>query len=148
MLDETDGRILADLRSNARDSYRQIARRLKLHPSTVIKRVEGMRKSGVITGFGAHVDYLKMGYEFMALMAVRCTLGHVPEVGAKFRGHPGVVAVWDITGDGDIMALVACHNRAEFNKVIKHLGALAYVERTNTHVVLDVLKNEWEFRPQ
>jgi DNA-binding Lrp family transcriptional regulator len=148
MLDETDGRILADLRANARDSYRQIARRLKLHPSTVIKRVEAMRKSGVITGFGAHVDYLKMGYEFMALMAVRCTLGHVPEVGAKFRSHPGVVAVWDITGDGDIMALVACHSRAEFNKLIKHLGALAYVERTNTHVVLDVLKNEWEFKPQ
>ncbi len=148
MLDDTDQRILADLRANARDSFRQIARRLDLHPSTVIKRVEAMKKSGVITGFGANVDYLKMGYEFMALMNIRCTLGHVPEVGAKLRGHAGVVALWDITGDGDIMALVACHNRAEFNKVIKHLGSLPYVERTNTHTVLDVLKNEWEFKPQ
>ena len=104
-----------------------------------------MQKEGIITGFGARVDYLKLGYEFMALVEIRCASGHINEVGAKLRSHPGVVAVWDITGHEDMMILAACRTRAEFNKVIKHIGAVPHVERTITHVILNVLKSEGEF---
>jgi len=39
----------------------------------------------------------------------------------------------------------ACKTRAEFNKTIKRIGSLPYVDRTITHVVLNVLKSEREF---
>lgn len=148
MLDDVDQQILAHLRTRGRDSYRHVAAKLKLHPSTVIKRVGRMEKDGVIAHFGANVDYLKMGYEFMALVDIRATKGHIPEVGQRLRTHAGVAAVWDITGQEDMVALLACKTRAEFNRVIKHLGAIPHVERTITHVILDVIKNEWEFVPQ
>ncbi len=148
MLDETDRLILEHLRLRGRDSYRQVASKLKLHPSTVIKRVQRMEKSGAIACFGARVDYLKLGYEFMALVDIRATKGHIPEVGQKLRHHPGVVAVWDITGQEDMVALIACKSRLEFNRTIKRMGAIPHVERTITHVILDVIKNEWEFVPQ
>ena len=57
-------------------------------------------------------------------------------------------AAWDITGQEDMVALIACKTRTEFNRVIKHLGAIPHVERTITHVILDVIKSEWEFVPQ
>lgn len=145
MLDDVDSQILAHLRRNGRDSYRQAAAKLKLHPATVIKRVERMRKEGVITGFGANVDYLKLGYEFMALMEIRCESGHISEVGTKLCAQGGVVAVWDITGVEDMMILVACKTRTEFNRTIKRIGALPHVSRTVTHVILNVLKSEREF---
>lgn len=147
-LDDTDRQILAHLRFRARDSYRRVAAKLKMHPSTVIKRVARMEQEGLLTCFGANVDYLKMGYEFMGLVDIRATKGRIPEVGEKLKHHAGVVAVWDITGQEDMVALLACKNRAEFNRTIKHMGAIPHVERTITHVILNVIKNEWEFVPQ
>jgi len=144
-IDATDEKILSHLRARGRDSYRQAARRLGLHPATVIRRVEEMEKAGIINGFGAQVDYLKLGYEFMALVEIRCTSGHISEVGAKLKEQASVVSVWDITGHEDMMILVACKTRDGFNKAIKRIGALAYVERTITHVILNMLKSEREF---
>ncbi len=144
-LDETDRRILGHLRTHGRDSYRQVARALELHPATVIKRVEVMQKSGVIRHFGAQVDLLRMGYEFMALVEVRCTANFIPAVGAKLAKEQGVVAMWNITGHEDFIVMVACRTRAEFNHTIKTIGAQAHVERTNTRVVLNVIKSEGEF---
>ena len=144
-MDDTDWRILGDLRTHGRDSFRQVARRLSLHPATVIKRAEAMRKSGLIRHFGAEVDYLKLGYEFMALVEIRGTSGHIPEVGAKLAAQKSVVAVWDITGHEDMMILAACKTRAEFNSAIKRIGSLPHVERTITHFILNVLKSEGDF---
>ena len=144
-MDETDGRILADLRAHGRDSYRQVARRLSLHPATVIKRAQAMQKNGLIKGFGAQVDFLRLGYEFMAMVEIRCTSGRIPEVGAKLAAQRSVVSVWDITGHEDMMILVACKTRAEFNRAIKSIGALAHVERTITHFILNVIKSEGDF---
>jgi len=145
MLDDVDRQILTYLRHHGRESYRQAARKLGLHPATVIKRVERMTKEGVITGFGASVDYLKLGYEFMALMEIRCASGHISDVGAKLRTQSGVVSVWDITGHEDMMIQVACKTRAEFNRTIKRISGVPHVERTITHVILNVLKSEGEF---
>ncbi len=147
-IDDDDRRILAHMRFHARDSFREIAKKLKLHPATVIKRVDKMKKAGIITGFGANVDYLSLGYEFMAIVGISATHGHLVEVEGKLRAFPGVVAVYDVTGDVDAFAVVACKNRTEFNGIIKRLLSLPHVEHSNTHVILNVVKNEWEFVPQ
>lgn len=145
LLDDVDRRILSHMRLHARDSFRQAAAALKLHPSTVIKRVQRLQREGVIASYGANVDYLKLGYEFMAFVDVRATKGYVPEVGAKLRQLGGVVSVWDTTGTEDIRALLACKTRLEFNRAIKNMGHIPHIERTITHVVLNVIKSEWEF---
>jgi len=145
---EEDRRILVHLRFHARDSYREIAKKLQMHPATVIKRVQRLEKAGIITGYGANVNYLAIGYEFMALVGISTTHGHLIEVEEKLRTFPGVVSVYDLTGDVDAMALVACKNRSDFNRSIKRLLSLPHIERTNTHVILNVVKNEWEFVPQ
>ncbi|VVB57430.1 putative HTH-type transcriptional regulator [uncultured archaeon] len=144
-LDQTDRRILGYLRTHGRESYRQVARELDLHPATVIKRVEAMQKGGIIRHFGAQVDYVKLGFEFMALVDVRSSANRIPAVGAKLAQEPGVSAVWNITGHDDLVVMVACRTRSEFNHTIKAIGAQPYVERTNTHVVLNVIKNEGDF---
>ena len=145
MLDDVDRQILTYLRHHGRDSYRQVAHKLDLHPATVIKRVERMHKDGIVTGFGVNVDYLKMGYEFMALMEIRCASGHISEVGVKLRTQAGVVSIWDVTGHEDMMILIACKTRAEFNRTIKRISGLPYLEQTVTHVILNVIKSEGEF---
>lgn len=147
-LDEADRQILAHLRFHAHDSFREAAKTLGMHPATLIKRVKRMEAAGAIKSYGANVDYLRLGYEFMAIVGISTAHGHLVEVEERLRAFPAVVAVYDVTGNVDAFAIVACKNRSEFNGTIKRILAIPHVEHTNTHVVLNVVKNEWEFVPQ
>jgi DNA-binding Lrp family transcriptional regulator len=61
---------------------------------------------------------------------------------------PEVVAVYDVTGEADIVVLVTCLNRDDFSAVVKRINSLDGVARTNTSVVLNVVKSENEFVPE
>jgi len=146
-MDKTDTEILAELRRDSRQSFREIAKRLKLHPATVIKRVEHLQREKIILGFGANLDLLALGYEFMALIDIRISKGHLLEVEQKIRALPQILAIYDVTGEYDAVAIVACKSRADFSRMIKKILHEPYVERTNTHVILNVIKDSWEFMP-
>lgn len=146
-VDSTDTAILAELRRDSRQSYRELAKRLKLHPATVIKRVERMQRERIILNFGTNFDLLALGFEFMALIDIRISKGHLLEVEQKLRSLPQILAIYDVTGEYDAVAIVACKSRGDFSRMIKKILHEPYVERTNTHVILNVMKDSWEFVP-
>lgn len=145
MLDKTDAEILSVLRTDARLSFRQIAKKLRVHPTTVISRIGKMEKSGVIRGYGAHTDLTRLGYEFMGVVQLKITKGMILETQQKISRFRGVVAAWDVTGEYDGVVLIAAKSREEFSKVIKSFTHIEHVEHTNTQVVLHVVKEPWQF---
>ncbi|MCJ7516929.1 MAG: AsnC family transcriptional regulator [Methanomassiliicoccales archaeon] len=70
LLDELDKKIVEEMCISSQGSYRQIAKRLGVHPTTLIQRVKNLEEQGVINGYRANVDYLKLGYEFMAIVHI------------------------------------------------------------------------------
>lgn len=147
-LDDADLRIIAGLRKSSAGSFRRIADRIGVHPGTLIKRMRRLEKEGVILGYSADIDYEKMGYDFMAAVQVSISKGALIEVQNKIRDFRGVMMVLDVTGDFDSLALVVCKNRAEFSRLVKKILSIPQVERTNTHVVLNVVKDMREFVPE
>ncbi|MBI5158958.1 Lrp/AsnC family transcriptional regulator [Candidatus Micrarchaeota archaeon] len=147
-LDGVDYEILRELSRNARESFRGVAARLDLHPSTVIQRVEKMEKEGILFGYAAHLDYLKLGYEFMAVIQVIIAKGALLEAQEKIAKMKGVYAVYDVTGAYDAIVIAMCKNRSEFSKLVKKILSLKEVERTNTNVVLNIIKDGHEFVPE
>ncbi len=147
MLDEMDERIIEELCTSSQGSYRKIAKRLGIHPTTLIQRVNHLEEQGVILGYRAHVDYLEIGYEFMALVHVYVE-GDLLEVQKKMRELDSVVAVFDVTGECDSIVWVACKNREEFSGIVKHMLTLNGVKKTNTYVILNVIKDPHEFIPK
>ena len=145
MLDKTDEEILAALRRNSRGSFREIARGLKIHPTTLITRVAKMEKSGVILGYGANLDLNKLGYDFMGVVQVKIAKGKLLETQEKISRMQGVVAVYDVTGEYDSVAIIAAKTRESFSLLIKSFLNLAHVEHTNTQVILKVVKPTWRF---
>lgn len=145
MLDKTDVEILSYLRSNARSSYRRIASKLGIHPTTLITRVQKLEKSGIIRGYGANLDLTKLGYEFLGLVQIKMTKGMILETQEKISRLKGVVAVWDVTGEYDGVILIAAKTREEFSKIIKSFSGIPHAEHTNTQVVLHVVKEQWQF---
>src|SRR4051794_1570709 len=60
-VDELDSAIVALLQADARQTNRELARRLGVAPSTCLQRVRGLQARGVIRGFRAEVDLLALG---------------------------------------------------------------------------------------
>jgi DNA-binding Lrp family transcriptional regulator len=142
MFDKDDMRILSEMNRNSRQSFRKIAKKLNLATTTVINKHERMRKNGVIRGSTLVVDYEKAGYTLTALIELTVSKGKLVEVEEKIAKKSNVYGVYDITGAMDVMLLAKFRNREELNDFVKSVLAMDYVERTNTHFVLNIVKED------
>ncbi|MCG7841374.1 MAG: Lrp/AsnC family transcriptional regulator [Methanomassiliicoccales archaeon] len=146
MLDDLDKRIIEELCKSSQGSSRAIAKRLGIHPTTLIQRVRNMEQKDVIRGYRANVDYMKLGYEFMAIVHIYVE-GDLIEIQRRIKELKNVVAILDVTGECDSIAWVACRSREEFSHVVKSMLVIPGVKKTNTYVILNVIKDPFNFMP-
>ena len=69
--------------------------------------------------------------------------GKLLETDAEIAKIPNVCAVYDITGQTDAMVVAKFKSRNDLSEFTKKLLAMPYVERTNTHVVLTTVKEDF-----
>ncbi|MBI3588244.1 Lrp/AsnC family transcriptional regulator [Candidatus Micrarchaeota archaeon] len=146
-IDETDGRIVRELSQNGRDSFRTIASKVGLSPATLIERVKRLEGAGIVLGYSACINHFEMGYSFAAIIEVTIRKGALLEVQKRIAALPGVVSVYDVTGEYDSIVVARVKSRTEFSRLVKRILALEHVERTNTHVVLNVVKENERMMP-
>ncbi|MGQ9623734.1 MAG: Lrp/AsnC family transcriptional regulator [Candidatus Bathycorpusculaceae bacterium] len=142
-LDETDVKILRALMSDARLSSRQIAKQCEISIGTALSRIKKLEKEGVIKGYSAILDHEKLGFELTVLTEITVSKGRLLEMENEIARLPSVCCVYDVTGLTDAMIIAKFKNREELSKFTKRLLALPYVERTNTHVVLTTVKEDF-----
>ncbi len=144
-LDELDLKILKLLIENGRLSARKLAAMLEVSVGTVIKRIERLEKEKLILGYSAIVDHARLGYELASIIEVRVSQGKLLEVENQIAKIPNVYGVYDITGDYDAVILAKFKSRKEMDDFIKNLLAMPYIERTRTHFVLNIVKEDNRF---
>ena len=142
-MDETDIKILEILLSDARLSSRQIAKQCGVSIGTVLSRVKKMEKEGVIKGYSALLDQEKIGYELTVISEITVSKGRLLEMENEIARLPNVCGVYDVTGLIDAIIVAKFKNREELSRFTKRLLALPYVERTNTHIVLTTIKEDF-----
>jgi DNA-binding Lrp family transcriptional regulator len=141
--DDLDRKIIDELLKNSRESSRSIAKRLQISTSTLIQRLTKLEKEEFIKGYSPNLDFSKLGYDFMGIIEITIQKGSLIDVQRKIAAMPGVSAVYDITGGADSMVLVKTRTRGELSKLIKAILSIPEVERTNTHVILNVVKEDY-----
>jgi len=142
-LDETDVKILKILMTDARLSSRQIATKCGVSIGTVLSRIKKMERNGIITGYSAVVNHEKLGYELTVVTEITVSKGRLLEMENEIARLPNVCCVYDTTGLTDAMVIAKFKSREELSGFTKRLLALPYVERTNTHVVLTTVKEDF-----
>jgi DNA-binding Lrp family transcriptional regulator len=143
--DELDMRIMRELVHDCNRSYRALAKDLGMSTTAIIDRIRELERTGRIIGYGARFDYLELGYEFMGLVEINISGKKIIEVERKIANLPRVAAVWDTTGEYDSLAVVMCKSRGELSATVKKMLSIDGVEKTNTNVVLNVVKRLTEF---
>ncbi|MBS3102781.1 Lrp/AsnC family transcriptional regulator [Candidatus Woesearchaeota archaeon] len=142
MLDENDKKIIEILTENSRLSYRQIAKKLALSVATVMNRVKKLENEKIIKKYSALLDYEKLGFDIDVIIDVRISKGKLLEVESVIAKNPNVFAVYDVTGDFDAVVLARFPNRRKMDNFIKKLQKLDFVERTETKLILNTIKEE------
>ena len=142
-LDETDVKILKALTLDARLSSRQIAKQCGVSIGTVLSRIKRMENEGIIQGYSALLDHEKLGYELTVVSEITVSKGRLLEVENEIARLPNVCCVYDVTGLIDAVIIAKFKNREELGKFTKRLLAIPFVERTNTHVVLTSIKEDF-----
>ncbi len=145
--DELDRRIVELMCRSSQGSYRQIAKQLGIHPTTLIQRVKNLEAKGVINGYRAKVDYMRLGFDYMGIIQVYVEKNML-DVQETIRSIPQVLAVFDVTGECDSIVWIACRDREEFSNIVKSILKIDGVQKTNTSVILNVMKDPADFIPQ
>jgi DNA-binding Lrp family transcriptional regulator len=141
-VDEIDITILKEIQQDSRTSYRDVAKRLGLSVGTVHNRVKKMTNLGVIKNFAAMLDSEMLGFKLTAIVLMQVEGGHIVDVEKDIAKSRSVTAVYDTTGDYDIIVIAKFRSREELNTFIKETLKMSYVKRTVTSIALNVVKED------
>ena len=147
VMDEVDRKIIGLLQEDARISFSRIAGKLGISVGTAYNRIKSLEESGVLKGYTAIVDPVKLGQTLTAIVLVQADGKHLVEVEREVSKIDNVICVYDITGDYDIAVVARFKDRFSLNTIIKNLLKMPYVKRTVTNVVLNVVKEDFRVKP-
>jgi len=142
MIDELARKVVRVLNTNARKSFREVAKEVGTSATAVINTVKKLEAAGALKGYIPVVDPEYFGVPLTAVVAVRISKGKLLETQKKISQDVHVAAVYDVTGDWDCFIIGRFIGREDLNAFIKGLLALPNVDRTVTHIVLNVVKEE------
>ena len=133
-IDKVDEKIIEYLKENARESFVDIGKKLKLSESAVRRRVKNLQGSGTIKKFT-----LELGEENATSAIVLVSVDSATDtskVSTKLTKLEGVKTVYEITGQYDITVIVSAATIAEINNSIDALRKISGVVDTNTVIIL------------
>ncbi len=142
MHDEIDLRLLRLLAENSRASLRELAKSLGVAVSTVHARLQRLVREGLIKRFTIIPDFERLGYPITAVILVSVEGGAIEEVAKLLSREARLVAVYDITGDYDLVVIGKFRSMDELNIFLKRLNKIPAIRRTVTSVVLKVFKED------
>ena len=140
MAKELDLKILTQLQKDGRASCRQIAAALGVATTTVSHRIASLEANGTITGYKSSIDYRHLGYQITTITLIKAKGNKIPEITEQLRKDEHLTHVYEITGEFDIMAIGKFKDQESMNREIKKLLANPSIERTNTSIVLAIVK--------
>jgi Lrp/AsnC family transcriptional regulator, leucine-responsive regulatory protein len=136
-LDRIDRRIIGILQKDGRISWRELADRVHLAPSSVADRVRRMEQSGVIRQYAATIDPRALGRDVRAVIDVALPPGTDPaEFEATLAERDEVALAMYVTGPADYTIIVDCAGAEGLDAFIRWLKADAGVARTESKFVL------------
>jgi Lrp/AsnC family leucine-responsive transcriptional regulator len=131
-MDKVDLKLIELLQKNARYSLKHLAEEVFLSTPAVSTRILKLEETGVITGYSAQVDPLKLGYNIKAFINLEMSPKLKPEFYPFVAACPNVLECNCVTGMYSMLIKVAYHTTVELDTFI---GELQKFGNTQTQIV-------------
>ena len=144
-LDSFDTAILRELSADGRISATELAQRIGLSKTPVLARIKRLEGEGVILGYRANLDPVKLGRAHVAFVEVRLSDTREAALQAFNRAVLAVAEVEEchmIASRFDYLLKVRTADIQDYRRVLgEKISALPHVASTSTHVVMEAVKD-------
>ncbi len=143
-MEDTDRTIVDLLAADGRMSFTDLGKATGLSTSAVHQRVKRLEKRGLITGYGASIDYDQMGKPLTAFISIRPIDPSQPDDSPdRLRGITEIESCWSVAGDESYILKVRVAEPIDLEDLLARIRSAANVS-TRTTIVLSTY---YENRP-
>lgn len=121
-MDALDGRILAALQRDGRQSVTDLAAAVGLSPTPCARRLAKLEADGVIEGYSARIDQARIGFPVSIFIWVELDSQSKDAIDAferAVRGFDRVMECHLMTGSRDILMRVVAADLADFDRFLE-----------------------------
>ena len=142
---DLDKRIIEHLQADGRRPYTQIAADLGVSEAAVRARTNRLIERGILQVVGV-TDPLKLGFQQMAMIGIRCESDRLISVAEQVAEMPEVDYVVITAGTYELLIETVCEdNDALLRFLTERLRAIDGVRETETFVYLRMVKQTYQW---
>jgi Lrp/AsnC family transcriptional regulator for asnA, asnC and gidA len=142
---ELDKRIIEHLQQDGRRPFTQIANALGVSEAAVRARTNRLIEKGILQIVGV-TDPLRIGFQQMAMIGIRCEAHRLLEVAERIAQLPEADYVVITAGSYDILLETVCEdNEGLLRFLAERLRTIPGVRETETFVYLRIVKQTYQW---
>ncbi len=139
-MDDTDQRLIALLRENARTSVAQLAKQLGVSRGTVQNRIDRLVAQRIVLGFTVRTTPEAEPQRVRAMMMISVEGDRSDAILAALRGYPQVRALHSTNGRWDIVAELGTDSLEAFDQALRSIRTIKGVGNSETSLLLSTHK--------
>lgn len=141
-LDDLDKYILRELQKDSRKQYRELAAEQEKALGTISNRIQRLTQLGIIKNWTINVDPELVGIDFTTIINIKIDVKFLDEINKQLTKIPELIAIYNVTGENDIIAIGRFYNRKHLDSTIHKIINIPYIERTSSNICLRTLKED------
>lgn len=142
-MDDIDDAILRELQRDGRMSMAALGSIVGIAPSTVFKRIEKLKKAGILERFTIVINQKCFEHTLIAFLNIRVHPEDKAGVEGFMRDLPGILEVYEVLEPGDFFAKVRVQNITELKRnVLIPLSNLPGVRDIQTIISVRKIKEQ------
>ncbi len=137
-LDDVDRKILRELQTDGRASFRDLASRIGVSTPTVSARVQAMTDAGLIRGYAAVLDADMLGQVSVAI-TIEAKPSDVEKVYASLVDEDMVRQIY-VLSDSRMLLMVSYYNHVKYKQFVESLSKIPEIRTVTTAMVMKAPK--------
>jgi len=133
---DSDEKLIALLKANAREPTASLARKLKLARSTVQERIARLEREGAIKGYTVRLSDEARAKRLSAIVMITADPKQADRVAAELKRMAEVRSLSAVSGAYDMVAVVETDTTAKMDASLDRIGKATGVARTVSAIVL------------
>jgi Lrp/AsnC family leucine-responsive transcriptional regulator len=149
-LTDIDKKILSEVSVNARIPAKALARKIDVHPNTLLQRMKRLQTKGVIQGYHGYLDYNQLGFGLHMVIMMKLTHINPGEDATKLKdvlNMKELEAFYALTGEWDAISIWRVRDRQHLSDIIRQITATPAVSKTLTNLILHTYRSPHQFNP-
>ena len=127
-MDKIDLKIIELLQKNARFPLKHLAEEVFLSTPAVSSRIEKLQEAGIITGYTANINPIKLGYNIKAFINLVVSPKQKTDFYPFIKSCPNVLECNCVTGKYSMLIKVAYHTTEELDAFINEIQKFGNTE--------------------